>query len=414
MRPFLALIKKEALLLRRDIHGLALLFILPATFITIMSLALQGAHELGGEKSSTKALALDLDDTHTSSEFLSGLSSNFESFSFKSVTASQLNNNGDDLRDQFVEALKSESYQLGLIVPAGFHQALMNANDRSPAKSLEVYYSPRLPPQTHDLFSITIQGALDMAVLTAALESLAPAWGEQTRTEILLDDQPFAVKSSSIYGNGSLDAVPNAVQQSVPAWLVFAMFFIVSPLASSFIIERDQGTLDRLRQMNLSIGLILASRFPVYYAVNMTQMAIMLAVGYFVVPALGGEQLSLGTSPFGLLLVATSISIAALGFAMLIACLATTVMQATLLGGVVIILLAAIGGIMVPKVVMPTFMQQLAEISPMSWGLEGFWAVLLHHEGWESVLPHSLSLILFGATCWALASLLFYRKSLYR
>ena len=32
----------------------------------------------------------------------------------------------------------------------------------------------------------------------------------------------------------------------------------------------------------------------------------------------------------------------------------------------------ALGGVMVPKFVMPPFMRELADISPMSWGLEGF------------------------------------------
>ncbi len=37
-----ACVRKETLLLTRDLHGLALLFIMPLAFVLIMSVALQG------------------------------------------------------------------------------------------------------------------------------------------------------------------------------------------------------------------------------------------------------------------------------------------------------------------------------------------------------------------------------------
>src|SRR5712671_6409058 len=43
MRRLLALWKKEWLALARDVHGLAVLFVMPAAFIVIMSLALSDA-----------------------------------------------------------------------------------------------------------------------------------------------------------------------------------------------------------------------------------------------------------------------------------------------------------------------------------------------------------------------------------
>jgi len=60
------------------------------------------------------------------------------------------------------------------------------------------------------------------------------------------------------------------------------------------------------------------------------------------------------------------------------------------------ILLGAIGGVMVPKFIMPDFMQTLANISPMSWGLDGFLDVFLRGGGISMVLNEALMLILFG------------------
>jgi len=74
-------------------------------------------------------------------------------------------------------------------------------------------------------------------------------------------------------------SAPNAVQQSVPAWLVFAMFFVVLPLGTSVLAEREQGNLQRLALLNVSPARVLAAKFPAYYLLNMLQFVAMLAVG---------------------------------------------------------------------------------------------------------------------------------------
>jgi len=105
------------------------------------------------------------------------------------------------------------------------------------------------------------------------------------------------------------------------------------------------------------------------------------------------------------LLVAMSVavSICALGLALLIAVSAATTEQAALLGGTGNILLAALGGIMVPKFVMPDTLQTVAQWSPMSWGLEGFLDVLLRDGSARDVAPEALGLTLLGMAAILLA-----------
>ena len=59
MNALLACIRKELLLLSRDLHGLALLFIMPLAFILIMSLALQ--NQMAEKRSGSKLNVLWLD-----------------------------------------------------------------------------------------------------------------------------------------------------------------------------------------------------------------------------------------------------------------------------------------------------------------------------------------------------------------
>jgi len=44
-----------------------------------------------------------------------------------------------------------------------------------------------------------------------------------------------------VYKTNRTIKFPSAVQQSVPAWLVFSMFFIVIPISNTFIAEADTG-----------------------------------------------------------------------------------------------------------------------------------------------------------------------------
>jgi ABC-2 type transport system permease protein len=84
-------------------------------------------------------------------------------------------------------------------------------------------------------------------------------------------------------------------------------------------------------------------------------------------------------------------------WALLIASIAQTSEQATIVGGVGNILMGAIGGIMVPKFIMPAGMQKLAALSPMAWGLEGFHTVMLRHGSFADILPSLAQLLAFAA-----------------
>jgi ABC-2 type transport system permease protein len=102
--------------------------------------------------------------------------------------------------------------------------------------------------------------------------------------------------------------------------------------------------------------------------------------------------------------MAAAVSLGALGYALLIATVAKTTEQATIIGGAGNIVLAAIGGVMVPKFVMPAAMQTLANFSPMSWGLDGFLNVLLRNGQLRDVLQPAAELSAFGLVTLALAA----------
>jgi ABC-2 type transport system permease protein len=52
-----------------------------------------------------------------------------------------------------------------------------------------------------------------------------------------------------------------------------------------------------------------------------------------------------------------------------------------MLAPLVIIILAAIGGAMVPRMFMPSFMKQIGYFSPVAWSIDGFHNVFWRHQG---------------------------------
>ena len=133
-------------------------------------------------------------------------------------------------------------------------------------------------------------------------------------------------------------------------------------------------------------------------------------MGVVIVPLCGGTALTLGDSLGGLVLIAASVSFSAISMALLIASAARTTEQATTVGGVLNIIFGALGGIMVPTFVMPGFMQDLANLSPMSWGLEGFLDIFLRNGTVSDVLPKSLYLIIFGVVMLILTAISLRRR----
>ena len=63
---------------------------------------------------------------------------------------------------------------------------------------------------------------------------------------------------------------------------------------------------------------------------------------------------------------------------------------------------------MVPKFVMPEFMQELTAFSPMAWGLDGYLKVFLRGGDAFSVLPQAGALLGFGLAA-GLAAVAVYR-----
>src|SRR5690606_26977439 len=101
------------------------------------------------------------------------------------------------------------------------------------------------------------------------------------------------------------EITPNAVQHNVPAWTIFAMFFIILPLVSSIMKEKEEGSIFRFHTIPASYLLQINAKLIVFVIICMIQFFLMLTIGLVFLPMLGLPVLDLGNSYAGIVLIAS-------------------------------------------------------------------------------------------------------------
>jgi ABC-2 type transport system permease protein len=196
---------------------------------------------------------------------------------------------------------------------------------------------------------------------------------------------------------------PNAVTHNVPAWTLFGIFFIAQPLAASILEEKKLGTFRRLLAAPVSRGAVLVGKLVPYLVLNLAQVAVMFGVGLLVLPLLGAPRLAI-PHPLAVLAISIAASLSACALGLTIAALARTTEQLGGLGTLLVVTMAALGGVMVPRSVMPESMRLLGNITPHAWALGAYQDVLVKGAGLAAVLPAVGALLAFAGGFFAFAA----------
>ena len=160
----------------------------------------------------------------------------------------------------------------------------------------------------------------------------------------------------------------------VPSYTVTFAFFLVLTVGWLFVAERRQGTLVRLRAAPLTRGQLLIGKFIPALCVSLFQGVFLIIAAKVVF------GLSWGTQPLWLLAVVAATAFAATGLAMLVASLAKTETQVAVYGTLLVLVLAGVGGSMMPRDLMPEIMRQVSHITPHAWALDAYQQLLLNPE----------------------------------
>ncbi len=374
---------KEWRLLLRNPHGLAVLFFMPALFVLVMSFTLKNT--LIAQVALPAAGWVVEDAGPVAARWVDEWTARHGGQRFAS-------------REKLQAALKARQVEAGVVV----HSPLLGPDGRPRIDQLEMWLGNLVQPAAAARLRAELSFSLLQVQMKMAAAQAGPfasvLLGSAGSGEMLSAQGAPAVRY--LYEIESGRAM-TAVQQSVPAWLIFGMFFVVIPIAGVLIQERNDGTLARLATFGVAPGAVLGGKLLAFMLLNWVQLAFMVLVGRWLVPLLGGDALRLDFSPAWFLLMVVSTSAAAVSLALLIAAWTRNFEHAAALGGGLNVVLGAIAGIMVPRMLMPPSLQTLSAWSPMGWALDGMQSVFLGDPDAAFILPRAALLLGFAALCLA-------------
>ncbi len=386
LKQALAIALKEWRLLLRNPHGLAVLFLMPAAFILVMSFAL---------KNTLTAASVPYPPTGWVVEDPSAAAAQW--------SRDWLVRNDGQLfgsRDALLGALRASRVQAGVVMQSDW----LDAQGKPRPERIELWLSNRVQPAAAGRLRAELSFSMLQVQMKVAAAEAGPfaslLLGSAASSELFPAAGSLATRYLYEIESGRK---MTAVQQSVPAWLIFGMFFVVIPIAGVLVQERNDGTLVRIATFGVRPGAVLGGKLLAFMALNWVQLLLMLLVGRWLVPALGGDTLylDLAVGWFAAMVLATSA--AAVSLALLIAAYSRAFDHAAALGGGANVLLGALAGVMVPRALMPPGMQTVSEWSPMGWALDGMQAVFLGAPDALQIVPKAALLLAFAALCLLLA-----------
>jgi ABC-type Na+ efflux pump permease subunit len=198
-------------------------------------------------------------------------------------------------------------------------------------------------------------------------------WAALTKAQEPPSQAAQTTQYRNLDGSGLLKRGAQRYQVLVPSYTVMFAFFLVMNVGWIFVAERRQGTLKRLRAAPLTRGQVLLGKLIPCFLLSLGQGIFLLVAGRLLFGMRWGpDSWSLGQQVLYLLPVVFCTSLAAMGLALLVASLARTEIQVALYGAVPVLVLALIGGCVLPREMMPEQAQHFTLLTPQGWALEAY------------------------------------------
>jgi ABC-2 type transport system permease protein len=405
MRQLLAIIRNEIQLLLRDLPGLTILFVMPMLLVLILTTL----HSVDTEHpKKITLLIINKDKGIVSKEFIKNLEKD-ERF------ATTLMSDQTNAVENAQKLITAGTYQILLILPAKLtnntirYSNWLSAAQKKPPqpKSIQLFLDPTLSIAFKNILESELKQLnqkLQIKVMQDILKKVIPH-------KLEVQDNPIInIKIDYASAKNSPSAKPNSVQQYVPAWTIFGMFLIMIPIAGVFVKEREQGIVFRLSVAPIVPLYFLLGRMITFVLINLIQMTLMLSLGIYILPLIGLHPLNITGHVLEILVAGLAISLAATGFGVLLGVYARTFEQAMALGPTLIIIAAAIGGIMLPIYLMPEPLKLMSDYSPLFWAQNMFIKILVRETSWSGIKVELASLICFFVATVLLALVKYMKK----
>ncbi len=298
------------------------------------------------------------------------------------------------------DAVERGFVELGIVIHPGYDAALRSGG----SGDLEYISHGRS-------FSSTVRTGLDAAIAdqaaqVAAARSAAAANGITFDQALAVAREQMAAVPGvtvAVQTVGDVTENPNGFAVGAESQVILFMFLTSMTGAVALITTRLYGISRREFATPTGAGTIVVGEM-------LGRFAFALFQGLFIV---GASALLFGVDwmdPLATGAIVLLFALVASGAAMLLATFVSNEHQLSALAPALGMVLALLGGAMVPIEVFPPLMRTLSHATPHAWAIEAFHKLLIDGGGVTDILPQLAALLAFAAGLLVLASIRFRRQ----
>ena len=393
----LKLFKKDLILFFHDQRSVIITFLLPVILITLFAFAYGSIGAYDGRSEPVKLLVTDLDQTSSSKKIIHKIDSLED---IRTIASDSIKS---------IELVIKGKYACALIIYKGFQDSL-EAGKSTP---IELVYDRSREMEIgilqQNLISILMSATGEIIVkksIEKYLEDQFPALDNKIRDNIIKtaikeDNIAPAIKWTSVVGIKNDTKL--GLIQAVAGTAILMLLFSVAGVGTSILEEKENGTINRLLYSPLKGSSILFGKMLFAFFISILQLTAMFLFAWLIF----NMDLSVNIPGLLLMIIATSFAVSSLGI--FLAAVAKTRQQAQNLSTIIILVMSAVGGSMIPLFIMPILLQKIALLSVNYWGIQGFYDLFWRVLPLKEILPKKLILMSIGLIM-TLASIRLFKK----
>jgi ABC-2 type transport system permease protein len=224
-------------------------------------------------------------------------------------------------------------------------------------------------------------------------QTLGVIW---TQVQEMRQNPVVAVKDEAVSGAEELQPW-DPITYYIPSFTVAFAFFLVGQMAATLLREKEEGTFRRLMSSPMPRSAVIGGKVLAYMGIVFLQVIVMFTVGYALF------KMPLGESPLALLLLTVALALASASLGMLLGALCRTSQQADRLGMVLGFVLLALGGSIMPLFRAEGFIGIVSRLTPSAWGIEAYMGLVADNWNLARTAPNILALLGFAVVFFAIA-----------
>ena len=403
IRNSLAIAWKDLLIVLKDKGALAVYFLLPLLFASLLGIAFGNA----GSDETTIEIAV--------------LLVNQDSGSYGQMLADGLKGAEvlvvEDLGDPILadERVANGDTPAALVIPTDFTAKI----DAGEPVEVTIIKDPTQQEAANIVAGITNQAMAEIGMLGElrygihAVVAQAPDYDQAppeliqaieaqtlgviwTQVQQMRQSPVIAVKSEAVAGAEELQPW-DPITYYIPSFTVAFAFFLIGQMGATLLSEKEEGTFRRLMSSPMPRGAIIGGKILAYMGIVFLQVIVLFTVGYALF------QMPLGESPLALLLLTLALALASASLGILLGALCRTSQQADRLGMVLGFVLLVLGGSIMPLFRAEGFIGIVSRLTPSAWGIEGYMGLIADNWSLAQTAPNILALLGFAVVFFAIA-----------